>query len=87
MSVSKWLNSLRVHCYGNGGVAAAMVVFRRQIFDMVMSTSGCDVLSVEYNLLTRTNRRHRRIEQVAVGRYDDIDVLMTMRGNTQYTDD
>ena len=63
-----------------------MVVFRSQMFDMVMSTSGGDVLSMEYNVIIRTNRHHRRMEQVGLGRYDDIDVLMTMWGNTQMTD-
>ena len=63
-----------------------MVVFRSQMFDMVMSTSGGDVLSMEYNVIIRTNRHYRRMEQVGVGRYDDIGVLMTVWGNTQMTD-
>ena len=39
-----------------------------------------------YTMKTTTNRHHRHMEQVGVGRYDDIDVLMTKWGNTQMTD-
>ena len=55
-------------------------------FDVVMSTSRGDVLSMEYNIIIRTNRHHIRMDQVGVGRYDDIGVLMIMWGNTQMTD-